>query len=120
MGKKGTRKKELILSPCRGSGTPFGWSLANVIFFKKVRKGLGLDQCHFPMTGSAPISQDTLAYFMSVNIPLHELYGMSETTGPTTVTTQDDIRFQSSGRSLDGVSLRINNPDDAGNGEVKL
>lgn len=91
-----------------------------MIFFKKVRKGLGLDQCHFPMTGSAPISQDTLAYFMSVNIPLHELYGMSETTGPTTVTTQDDIRFQSSGRSLDGVSLRINNPDDAGNGEVRL
>ena len=72
------------------------------------------------MTGSAPISQDTLAYFMSVNIPLHELYGMSETTGPTTVTTQDDIRFQSSGRSLQGVRLRINNPDDAGNGEVRI
>ena len=71
-----------------GSGTPFGWSFANLIFFKKVRRGLGLDKCHFPMTGSAPISQDTLAYFMSVNIPIHELYGMSETTGPTTVTTQ--------------------------------
>ncbi|XP_019857705.1 PREDICTED: long-chain-fatty-acid--CoA ligase ACSBG2-like [Amphimedon queenslandica] len=115
VGLKGNLQKQL-----GGSGTPFGWSLANLIFFKKVRRGLGLDQCHFPMTGSAPISQDTLSYFMSVNIPLHELYGMSETTGPTTVTTQDDIRFQSSGRSLDGVRLRINNPDDAGNGEVLI
>ena len=60
---------------------PFGWSIAKMLFFKKVRKALGLDRCHFPMTGAAPTNEDTLAYFMSVNIPLHEIYGMSETTG---------------------------------------
>ncbi len=52
-----------------------------MFFFKKVRDALGLDRCHFPMTGAAPTNEDTLTYFMSVNIPLHELYGMSETTG---------------------------------------
>ena len=52
-----------------------------MVFFKKVRQALGLDRCHFPMTGAAPISQDTLEYFMSINIPLHELYGMSECAG---------------------------------------
>lgn len=70
------------------------------------------------MTGSAPISQDTLTYFMSVNIPIHEIYGMSETTGPTTVTTVEDIRFRSSGRAINGTELKIHNPDEAGNGEV--
>jgi long-chain-fatty-acid--CoA ligase ACSBG len=66
---------------CRGTGTPFGWSLANLLFFKKVKYALGLDRCHFQMTGAAPANEDTLSYFMSVNIPLHEMYGMSETTG---------------------------------------
>ena len=65
----------------RGSGTPFGWTIANVVFFKKVRQALGLDRCHFPMAGGAPMAQETLTYFMSINIPVHEIYGMSETTG---------------------------------------
>ena len=52
-----------------------------MFFFKKVREALGLDRCHFPMTGAAPTNEDTLSYFMSVDIPLHELYGMSETSG---------------------------------------
>ena len=64
-----------------GSGTPFGWTLANLVFFKKVRQALGLDRCHFPLSGAAPLAEDTLTYFMSVNIPLHELYGLSESSG---------------------------------------
>ena len=65
----------------RGTGTPLGWSIANAFFFKKVRGLLGLDRCHFQMTGAAPTNESTLTYFMSVNIPLYEIYGMSETTG---------------------------------------
>ena len=57
---------------------------------------------------------------MSVNIPIHEIYGMSETTGPTTVTTVEDIRFRSSGRPFNGAELKIHKPDEAGNGEVSL
>ncbi len=44
------------------SSKPFGWSLH------------GYDR------GSST-NEDTLSYFMSVDIPLHELYGMSETSG---------------------------------------
>ena len=117
----------------RGSGTPFGWSIANVIFFKKVHQALGLDRCHFPLAGGAPMTQDTLAYFMGINVPVHEMYGMSETSGidmsffgddihsllvllwfisagPTTVTTDDKIRFMSSGRPFQGVEILIDEP----------
>ncbi|CAI8021783.1 Long-chain-fatty-acid--CoA ligase ACSBG2 [Geodia barretti] len=86
-----------------GSGTPFGWTIVNVVFFKKVRQALGLDRCRFPMAGGAPMAQETLTYFMSINIPVHEIYGMSETTGPTTLTTSDKIRFMSSGRPFGGI-----------------
>ena len=70
-----------LFSSCRNQSIPFGWSLANFVCFKKVRQNLGLDRCHFQMTGAAPANNDTLAFFMSVNLPLYEIYGMSETTG---------------------------------------
>ena len=57
---------------------------------------------------------------MSVNIPIHEIYGMSETTGPTSITTVENIRFRSSGRPINGTELKIHNPDEAGNGEVSI
>ena len=97
---------------------PIGFSLANYVYFKKVRKALGLDNCHFPATGSAPISQDTLTFFMSINIPIHELYGMSETTGPTSMTTSDNIRFRSSGFAINGTDIKIDDVNDSGSGEV--
>ncbi|XP_064390607.1 long-chain-fatty-acid--CoA ligase ACSBG2-like isoform X3 [Halichondria panicea] len=102
------------------SSKPFGWSLASMFFFKKVREALGLDRCHFPMTGAAPTNEDTLSYFMSVDIPLHELYGMSETSGPTTVTTTDRIRYCSVGRKFEGGEIKIDRPDKEGTGEVLL
>jgi len=33
------------------------------------------------MTAAAPIMKDTLDFFMSLNLPLMEIYGMSETSG---------------------------------------
>jgi len=33
------------------------------------------------MTAAAPIRKDTLDFFMSLNLPLMEVYGMSETSG---------------------------------------
>ncbi len=71
------------------------------------------------MTGSAPISQDTLAYFMSVNIPVNEMYGMSECCGCCTVTTSDVIRFKAAGIPLPGVELRISSIENSDNGEVR-
>lgn len=53
--------------------------------FKKVRKALGLDRCSRCYTGAAPITRDTLEFFLSLDIPLYELYGMSESSGPHTI-----------------------------------
>lgn len=32
-------------------------------------------------SGAAPISKQTLEFFMSLNLPIMEVYGMTETTG---------------------------------------
>lgn len=66
----------------RYSGSvPFGWSIANALVFKNVRKALGLDRCRYCFTGAAPVMKDTLDYFLSLDIPLLDLYGMSESSG---------------------------------------
>ena len=60
---------------------PWGWRMANTLVFRKVRQALGLDRCHMCMTAAAPIMRDTLNFFASLNIPILEIYGMSETSG---------------------------------------
>lgn len=72
---------------------PWGYSMANSLVFKKVRAALGLDRCKVCFTGAAPITKDTLDYFMSLNIPILEIYGMSESSGPHTVSCNEEYRL---------------------------
>jgi len=60
---------------------PWGWTVANALVFRKVRQALGLDRCRMCMTAAAPIMRETLEFFASLNIPILEIYGMSETSG---------------------------------------
>lgn len=97
---------------------PWGFMLANNLVFKKVRAALGLDRCKFCFTGAAPITKDTLEYFMSLNIPLLELYGMSESTGPHTISQNDNYRITSCGKLMAGCKTKLENPDEHGSGEI--
>ena len=60
------------------------YAIANALVFSKVRKTLGLDRARILLTSAAPISRDTLEFFLSLGLPICEVYGMSECTGPAT------------------------------------
>ena len=62
---------------------PWLWGLANMLF-KTVKKNMGLDQCKYFMSAAAPIMKETLDFFYSFDIPVVEVYGMSECTGKFT------------------------------------
>ncbi|XP_038632592.1 long-chain-fatty-acid--CoA ligase ACSBG2 isoform X2 [Scyliorhinus canicula] len=96
----------------------FDFRVANQLVFKKVRNGLGLTRCTKCYTGAAPITKDTLEFFLSLNIPLYELYGMSESTGPHTVSVPDSFRISSCGKVMPGCRTKILNPDADGCGEI--
>lgn len=98
--------------------TPFNFRLAKKLVFRKVRKALGLDRCHLCFTGAAPITKETLEFFLSLDIPLYELYGMSENTGPHTITIPESFVLTSCGREIGGCQTKIQNPDEDGNGEI--
>ncbi|XP_056889522.1 long-chain-fatty-acid--CoA ligase ACSBG2-like isoform X6 [Takifugu flavidus] len=99
---------------------PWGYTLANNLVLKKVHAALGLDRCRISATGAAPISKETLNYFMSLNIPIMEMYGMSESSGPHYVSCNEEYRITSCGKALPGCKIKLDNPDEDGNGEICL
>lgn len=100
--------------------TPIGYHIAKKLVFKKVRKALGLDRCTKCFTGAAPITKDTLEFFLSLNIPLYELFGMSESSGPHTISVPEAFRLTSCGKEIPGCTTKLQNPDEEGNGEICL
>lgn len=68
---------------------PFGFFKA--LAFKKVRRGCGLDRCKLLYTGAAPLPVDTMNYLRSLDMPLLEVFGMSESTGAIAVCGPTDV-----------------------------
>ena len=99
---------------------PWGWTVANALVFKKVREALGFSKCRVILVGAAPVHRETLEYFMSVDIPVLELYGMSESTGPQTLSLKTSTRWRtgSCGKNMSGAKTKIDQPDENGDGEV--
>ena len=62
---------------------PFG--LFKILAYKKVRKACGLDKCTLLYTGAAPLSEATQRYLRSLDMPLLEVFGMSESCGAIAV-----------------------------------
>ena len=75
---------------------------------KKVRQGLGLDDCRLIGSGSAPISPLTLLWYEKIGINISEGWGMSETGGLSCTNTP----FRSEcigtvGAPLPGTEMKI-------------
>ncbi|XP_076006972.1 long-chain-fatty-acid--CoA ligase ACSBG2-like [Genypterus blacodes] len=100
------------------NAVPWGFTLASALVFNKVRSALGFDRCNLCFTGAAPITKETLEYFMSLNVPVMELYGMSESSGPHTASTKDNYHIMSCGKTLHGCKTKLDKPDKDGNGEI--
>ena len=101
----------------KGESLPFLHGLANKLVFSKVREKLGLDRCKIFVSTAAPISMDTLEFFLSLNIPITEVYGMSECTGPGTVSLPEPFKFETgwAGPPVPGTEMKI-----ADDGEVLM
>ena len=95
------------IARCLGLAPLFGFF--KILVFRKVRKGCGLDQCKFLYTGAAPLSSDVLDYLRSVDLPLLEVFGMSESNGAIAVCGPNDCSrpLGACGRALPSGELVI-------------
>jgi long-subunit acyl-CoA synthetase (AMP-forming) len=103
------------LAAQRGELPPLLYPLAQKLVFSKVRAALGLDRAWFCASGAAPIARSTLDFFLSLDIPICEIYGMSEVTGPGTVSQPKAYRTGTVGKVVPGTELKI-----AEDGEVLM
>ncbi|XP_040565125.1 long-chain-fatty-acid--CoA ligase ACSBG2 [Lepeophtheirus salmonis] len=94
------------------------YPLAKKLIFKKVKEGLGLDKARMCGIGAAPVSRKTLEYFLSLDIPLYDCYGMSESSGPQTGNRPGNHRFMTVGGNVGGCVTKIYEPDENGEGEI--
>jgi long-subunit acyl-CoA synthetase (AMP-forming) len=91
----------------RGGSPPLLYGLAKRLVFDKVRAKLGLDRARVCAVAAAPSALETLEFFLSLGIPILEVYGQSECTGPTTISTPDRFRTGSTGWVIPGTEIKI-------------
>jgi len=88
-----------------GRPRPIFYPIAQQLVFSKVREKLGLDRARVCATSTAPISVETLEFFSSLGIPIMEVYGMSECTGPATFSLPDAYHYGKVGRAIKGTEV---------------
>src|SRR6266850_154403 len=76
-------------------------------FFGMLRAKLGLDRCHLAVTSTAPCRPEVHEFWAALGMPLYEVWGMSELTGPATAVPINDHRAPSVGIPLPGVEARL-------------
>lgn len=89
-----------------GRKTPALAGLLDKVALTKVRERLGMDKVRIAITAAAPIDPDLVTFFHSIGVPLFEIYGMSENTGPATATLPGQRKIGSVGRALPGVEVQ--------------
>nr|XP_021403026.1 long-chain-fatty-acid--CoA ligase ACSBG1 isoform X4 [Lonchura striata domestica] len=92
--------------------------LADYLVLAKIRSALGLSSCQKHFSGAAPLSTETLCFFLGLNITLYEAYGMSETTGPHCLSGPYIYRQHSCGKPVPGCRVKLVDKDTEGNGEI--
>lgn len=82
------------------------WDLLDFLAFRQVRELLGLDRVEVALSGAAPLPVPVFEWFRAIGVPLSELYGMSESSGPITWEPHH-VRAGTVGTAIPGCEVRL-------------
>jgi long-chain acyl-CoA synthetase len=86
--------------------------IADRLVFSKVRSGMGGEAEEF-ISGGAPLGRELAEWYADIGIPIHEGYGLTETSPVIAVNTPRFHKLGTVGKPLPNVEVRI-----ASDGEV--
>lgn len=82
------------------------FSPINEKYLKPWRELLGLDECLVAVSGAAPLPSEILTFFRGLQIPVSEIYGLSETCGPLTW-SPNEMRIGFVGEPIPGETVAL-------------
>jgi long-chain acyl-CoA synthetase len=82
------------------------WDFLDAVAFSTVRQLIGLDELRLATSGAAPIPAAILEWFTAIGVPLSEIYGMSESSGPMTYSPRRN-KPGYVGQAIPGCEVRI-------------
>lgn len=88
-------------------GLDLQYRLARKLVLGKVQAALGFDRARMLISGAAPIAPDVLQFFAGLDLPVREIYGQSEGSGPTSFNLPGKTRIGSVGPSLPGLEVSL-------------
>jgi long-chain acyl-CoA synthetase len=92
--------------------TAFSWKIADRFLFSKVLTGMGGKAEEF-ISGGAPLGRELAEWYAEIGIPIHEGYGLTETSPVIAVNTPRAYKLGTVGKPLPNLEVRI-----ADDGEV--
>ncbi|XP_065357514.1 long-chain-fatty-acid--CoA ligase heimdall [Calliphora vicina] len=93
------------------------WLASKIVH--KIKVAMGLDQVKGCFIGGAPVTEELKKFFLSLDMPLIDVYGMSETSGAV-VYNFERPNLKTVGKAIEGLDLKIDNPNENGEGEVLM
>jgi long-chain acyl-CoA synthetase len=82
------------------------WKIADRMVFSKVRAGMGGKANEF-ISGGAPLGRELAEWYADIGIPIHEGYGLTETSPVIAVNTPKAHKLGTVGKPLANVEVRI-------------
>ena len=90
------------------------FTLARWLALDNVRKLIGIHRARFLVTGAAPISPELVKWYLSLGVPMLEVWGMTETCGASTGVPAARIKPGSIGPAAEFNEVKI----DPATGEI--
>ena len=82
---------------------------------RRALREAGLDRCWYAVSGAAALGSQVQYFWQALGLPLHEGWGMTETSAVSAVQAPDDLAAGVVGRLIDGLELRL-----AADGEIQV
>lgn len=98
--------------------TTWQYLLAQSSSLNRLKRAIGLDRCTAILCGSAPMSMELKRYFLQMDLPVMDVFGMTECSGPHIMSDVNAFKLHSVGKTMSGGDSRIDRADQNGHGEV--
>lgn len=88
------------------AGVRLRWHLADTLVYSKIRRGVG-GRIRIFSAGGAPLAPELAEFFWSVNLPVYQGYGLTETSPVVSANSPKMNRVGTVGRPIPHVEVKI-------------